>query len=432
MKLIKQSISIVLCAVFFAACSSSDGGSGVPAPMPSSMAKIDASNAPQITQGVVDAVFASGEFGGVLVGGGSGGFVGESENGFTKVVGSQPRGVLGYFSIAPIPGTIAQCAVDGSVTVTGQVADPSTLSADDRVVLQFADCDDGTGQVLNGPYQVDINSFSGDLLTSLVHLNATVTLDGFEVRVGQEVASFTGGATLDLDTTAPLTTRVSLSGNSISVSDNTHTATLTSFRTDVAHDANVAPQAYTSSSSGTLTSTLFEGTVDYSTPVPFMGYAGEYPFAGELLVTGADGASVGLLVLDNASVRLEIDPGDGSGIISEQTLWDQVASPLIAAGTGIRGQVLRGPINPGPEILGESNEEPFSAPFSVLDSQGNEVARFKSDENGFFEVALSPGEYTIVPDSSAPILFPEQQATSVTVPEDGFADVVLSFDTGIR
>ena len=51
---------------------------------------------------------------------------------------------------------------------------------------------------------------------------------------------------------------------------------------------------------------------------------------------------------------------------------------------------------------------------------------------GNFTVLLPPDEYTIVPDASAPILFPEQQTKVVTVPEDGFADVTLRFDTGIR
>lgn len=396
------------------------------------MATIDADNAPQITQEVVDAIFASGEFGDVLGAGGSGGQVGKPGSGLAKTGSLEQRGSLGYLSIDPIPGTTTQCAVDGSVTVTGQVANPGTLTADDQIVLEFADCNDGTGEVLHGLYQLDINSFSGELLTGLLHLNATVTLDDFEVRAGQETASFTGSATLDFDATVPLTTRVSISGDSISVSDDTGAVTLTSFRNDAVHDAGVAPRAYTSTASGTLTSTLFEGTVNYSTPVPFMGFAGEYPFAGELLVMGADGASVRLVVIDNVSVRLEIDPGDGSGIVSEQLLWDQVASPLIAAGTGIRGQVLRGPIYPGPEIEGVINEEPFSSMFTVLDSAGNEVAQFESDENGNFEVALAPGDYTIVPDESAPILFPEQQATPVTVPEDGYVDVVFSFDTGIR
>ena len=406
MRFMKQSFTVFLFAVLFVACSGSDGGS-VPqtsTPMPSGMAKIDASSAAPITRGVIEVVFSSDKF----------------------------ADVLGHFMSVPITEGATPCVVDGSVTVSGQVADPITLAAEDRILLQFFDCDDGAGQVLNGSYQVDINSFTVDLLPGLVHLNAAVTFDGFEVAEGPERTSLTGGVTLDLDTTTPPTTTISVSGDSVSVSANTYAATLTLFRVDQTRDAGVAPEAYTSAATGTLTSTLFEGMVNYSTPMPFMGYAGEYPFTGELSVAGADGASVSLIALDNVNVRLEINPGNASGIVSVVTTWEQLANAVVAAGTGIRGQVIRGPINPGPDIVGVSNEEPFSASFSVLDSGNNTVARFASDEDGIFEVVLPPGEYTVVADPSAPILFPEQQTRAVTVPEDGFVDVVLEFDTGIR
>jgi len=106
-------------------------------------------------------------------------------------------------------------------------------------------------------------------------------------------------------------------------------------------------------------------------------------------------------------------------------------TPVIADETGIKGKVLRGPIRPGPEIAGESDEAPFRASFHVLDSE-QVVARFESDEKGYFKVLLPPGEYTIVPDASAPIPYAKRQTKEVTVPEDGFADVTLKFDTGMR
>ena len=412
MKFAQQSFPAILCIVLVAACSGSGDGSVASTPPPSSMAKIDASSAATIAGEVVDAVFASGSFGDVVGGGRSG-------------------GLLGFFASVPIPGTTTQCAVDGSVTVSGQVLDLNTLSDGDRLRLEFFDCNDGAGQVLNGIYEIVINSFSGDLLQGLVDLNATVTFDGIEVIEGSQMASLNGAVTLNLDTSMPPMTSVSVSGASVSVSGNTASATLSVFQTDVTNDARVVPEAYTSAASGTLTSTLFEGTVNYSTPVPSQGFAGEYPYQGELLVTGADGASVRLMALDNMNVRLEIDPGDGSGIVTQETTWAEVASPLIADKTGIMGIVLRGPINPGPEIQGEINERPFGASFRVLNID-KVVAHFESDANGNFWVALLPGDYTIVADASAPILHPEQQTKLVTVPAVGFANVTLRFDTGIR
>ena len=431
MKHTKQNFLTILCIVLVAACSGS--GSGGPAPTPSSMANIDATNAEMIAGGVVDAVFISGSFGDVLEGGASGGLLGKTDNGLLKAAGSQFAGVPGFFASVPIPGTTIECFVDGSIIVTGQIADPTTLSASDQIVLQFSECDDGAGQVVNGIYEIVINSFSGDLLEGRVDLNATVTFDSFNVMESLEMTSLNGVFTLDLDTSMPPMTSVSVSGTSVSVSDNTDSATLSAFLTDVAHDGRVIPAAYTTVASGTLTSTLFEGAVNYSIPVSFQGFEGQYPYQGELLVTGADGSSVKLVALDNMNVRLEIDPGDGSGIVTQDTTWGAVASASLLIGdeNGIMGIVLRGPINPGPEIQGEINEAPFPALFHVLNSD-QVVAHFESDDNGNFRVVLLPGDYTIVADASAPILRPEQQPKLVTVPVNGFADVTLEFDTGIR
>jgi hypothetical protein len=107
------------------------------------------------------------------------------------------------------------------------------------------------------------------------------------------------------------------------------------------------------------------------------------------------------------------------------------AMPVSATETGIRGTVLWGPVQPGPARAGQGDEAPLGASFLVLDS-GRKVAVFDSDEEGNFEVRLPPGEYTIVPDKSTPIPFPERQKQTVTVPDDGFAVVTLRFDTGMR
>ena len=93
------------------------------------------------------------------------------------------------------------------------------------------------------------------------------------------------------------------------------------------------------------------------------------------------------------------------------------ANPLGREESGIEGQVLRGPVSPGPQVEGQPSEEPFSATFHVLDGEENEVARFDSDEEGLFQILLAPGDYTIVPDESAPILRPNRQRKRVTVPE---------------
>jgi hypothetical protein len=108
-----------------------------------------------------------------------------------------------------------------------------------------------------------------------------------------------------------------------------------------------------------------------------------------------------------------------------------VVMPISAAETGVRGTVLWGPVKPGPARVGKSDEAPFRETFNVF-ATGRQVARFKSDKNGEFEVLLPAGDYTIVPDKSTPIPAPQSQPKLVTVPDDGFAEVTLRFDTGMR
>ena len=105
--------------------------------------------------------------------------------------------------------------------------------------------------------------------------------------------------------------------------------------------------------------------------------------------------------------------------------------PMDPVETGIRGTALWGPVRGGPSRLGQSDEAPLQATFLVLGA-GREVAQFKSDAKGRFEILLPAGDYVIVPDRSAPMPAPQHQTKPVTVPEEGFAVVTLRFDTGMR
>lgn len=66
--------------------------------------------------------------------------------------------------------------------------------------------------------------------------------------------------------------------------------------------------------------------------------------------------------------------------------------------TGLQGQAIRGPITP---VCKENEpcDAPFSAWFIVLQN-AREMGRFQSDVRGEFTIALAPGLYTVVPDST--------------------------------
>ena len=100
--------------------------------------------------------------------------------------------------------------------------------------------------------------------------------------------------------------------------------------------------------------------------------------------------------------------------------------------SGLKGMVIRGPINGGPEIVGQINYEPFSAFFHITGQTNSFKSTFNTDENGEFSLQLPAGIYFIVPDKTAPLMMPESQTKEVTVLEDSIASIILNFDTGIR
>ncbi len=103
--------------------------------------------------------------------------------------------------------------------------------------------------------------------------------------------------------------------------------------------------------------------------------------------------------------------------------------PPPTGSTGLEGVVRRGPITPVCQV-NVPCDAPFSAAFLVW--QGLRIAaRFTSDTAGNYVVYLSPGSYTIVPDSGAPI-FPKGQTRPATVGPVGITHLDLEFDTGIR
>ena len=105
-------------------------------------------------------------------------------------------------------------------------------------------------------------------------------------------------------------------------------------------------------------------------------------------------------------------------------------SPTSPTSTGVAGTVFRGPIAPVCAV-NQPCEAPFKASFSVQRGT-TRVTAFQSDEQGHFEVRLSPGSYVVVPEADAPIMSPQLQTKDLTVGTSGLTMVELHFDTGIR
>lgn len=97
---------------------------------------------------------------------------------------------------------------------------------------------------------------------------------------------------------------------------------------------------------------------------------------------------------------------------------------------GIEGVALRGPICPVQRPNDPACEpRPHQADVVVF-TEGRFVTSFRTGEDGRFRVGLPTGHYRLVPESGDP--FPVAQVEEVEVVVGVYAEVTLSFDTGIR
>lgn len=113
------------------------------------------------------------------------------------------------------------------------------------------------------------------------------------------------------------------------------------------------------------------------------------------------------------------------------------ANVTLDTNSGIEGQALLGPVCPGPQVAGATEatrcaDQPYQATFEVLAEKGSVVTTFQTDDQGRFEVALSPGTYTLVPQTNPNAVLPRASIQTVTVTEGQFTQITINFDTGIR
>jgi hypothetical protein len=99
--------------------------------------------------------------------------------------------------------------------------------------------------------------------------------------------------------------------------------------------------------------------------------------------------------------------------------------------SGIEGQVTIGPTCPVMQINDPCPDRPYQATLTILSGFSHlRVIQFQTDANGYFRVALSPGEYILHPES--PNSMPHAGDQNFTVQGHEFAQVSISYDSGIR
>ncbi len=252
--------------------------------------------------------------------------------GLTSVVSSEPSnlgsgiiakpGASNGWSQVPLGPETTRCDIDGSVTVVGDIANPLTVTEGDFLDYEWDNCNDGSGQVVDGFIGMTFTDFEGNLLSGRILLGIALDLEAFRVTESAEFNLTDGGMALTIDSRTQPNTIVTTRGSSLVVTNSTGTETLTNFASTVTENTSVAPSSFTTDATGTVSSTLFGGSVNYQMPAAFASTGEEYPYAGEMVVTGTSNARIRIIALNAVSVRVQADyDGDGAPDATIDTTW---------------------------------------------------------------------------------------------------------------
>ena len=100
--------------------------------------------------------------------------------------------------------------------------------------------------------------------------------------------------------------------------------------------------------------------------------------------------------------------------------------------TGIRGSVVLGPTCPVELANSPCPPAPYAARITVKQG-GDAIASYDTSPGGTFHIQLAPGTYTVEaePLEENPIARMDP-LPPVDVPSEGYAEITISFDSGIR
>jgi hypothetical protein len=230
---------------------------------------------------------------------------------------------------APVQDTEI-CDVSGTISLSGNLADPNTLTAGDTVTLVFDNCDDGDGFVIDGRLALTVAAIQGDVFSDVFLLTLNMELTDLTVTSEGESSSGDGRLTYTLDTLAYPAALTTLSGTELSVVAAGESVTLRNFDQTLEVNPGIVPTPYAADASGRLHSSVLGGSVDYGTIVTVRASGDDNPpYIGEILVSGADSSEVRIVVVSEEVVRLEIDL-EGDGVVDEfvDTTWAALIGEL--------------------------------------------------------------------------------------------------------
>ncbi len=316
--------------VLFAACGggSSDDGGGLIGNVPTSEpATITADNAPLIAGAVAEVAMGQGIFSSIFAPN-----IPIASIGADAAVSPVMKPVLTAAMKSASPSLLyatsagrEDCVVSGTVDVEVSVSNPLAPSINDSFVFQFANCDDGTGVVVNGTMTITIITLGGDVTSGNFLLGMRIEFTAYAVTEDGETTTAEGFISIEIDTSSPPITTIAISTSAFVTTSGGAEDVLTNFTVEITEDASMFPVAVTVRTSFTISSPRIGGEVTVTTSLAIESMGEDYPFVGELRITGAGNAVIVMIALDANTVRLEIDV-DGDGAVDEtiDMTWDEL------------------------------------------------------------------------------------------------------------
>jgi hypothetical protein len=233
-------------------------------------------------------------------------------------IGKMPR----TFYQVPVQGT-EPCDVSGSVSLSGDLADPTTITEGDTITGVFENCDDGDGFLIDGVLALTVAGVEGDVLSDIFRLTLDMVLTNLTVTSGGESIASNGDLAYTLDTLNFPAIMTALSGTELRIAAAGESVTFRNFDQTLEANPGVVPTPYAAEANGRLESSVLGGSVDYGTVATIQASGDDNPpYTGEILVSGANDSEVRIVVVSVEVVRLEIDV-NGDGVVDEfiDTTW---------------------------------------------------------------------------------------------------------------
>lgn len=322
---------VLLMIALVTACSGGGGGGGTGAAAvnPPPLLLITTNNAFDIASTVVQGVLAgfdSAAAGSGPVGGAPPAMparVTESETGPVARALQAAVANGGMLMLEVAVGPVTQnCSLSGLVTVSGNLINPGTPTVGDTLIMQFSQCDDGLGIVMDGRADVEITAYAGNLLTDVYRLGMDTRFANLRMTSGGEVATASGNVNIVLDSLGFPVFVNEVAGSFFEIAVNNEGYSLFNFFQSLEVDTGIVPEPLALIADGTLASQLLDGSVDFNTITVIRATGDADPDSGAMLITGTAGSAVTIVIQSGGGVRLDIDT-DGDGVVDDTqfTSW---------------------------------------------------------------------------------------------------------------